>query len=716
MPAEFDTGLRDEDWHADWIRRRSDEPDQYTLARREVHLAPAGRARLYVAAYHRYQVRLNGREVDRGTASAYPDEGYSQATDVTPYLAPGGRLVIAVVTHWNGSGQGRPEAAPGLLLRLVAGERVVVTDAAWRVARGPWLPAPYRNDDGRDHVEAIDGRAEPAGWDQPGFDDRAWEAPEVVGPHPTPPFTSLRGLEARLAVAEVTPTRLARLGSGAIVADFGRVVAARPVVRFAAGTAGHEVPAVAGYLTEADGSVSRTRGTQETDLSFRFVQRDGPQRFEAFTELGFRYLEVAEDAEVTALAQHTEVDPDRAATFRCSEPAIDRVFELALRSALYSAQDHFVDTPTREKGQFLADAVNQSLALMAGYGERCRTRQAIREFVQSQRRYWPDGRLNAVYPNGDGRRDIPDFTAMFPGWVWAYYLESGDEATLDLASAPMRAIAGYLRRHVDPGTGLVTDLAGGSGPYAGGIVDWPPEMRYGHDMAVAARTSVNVLAVDALERTADAAAALGRPAADLREAAAALAAAIDRRLRRDDGVYVDGLHRDGTASAHASQIANAYALAYGVAPAPSRAAVADHVAALGIRMGPMTAHRVLDALAGAGRTSHVVRLLTDEHSPGWANVLARGGTFTWESWDAPEAGRSLSHGWGATVLVAIQRALLGVAVIEPGAAAVRVRPPSAGLEWAEGTVPTQRGPVAVRWRRPAVLEVHAPAGVRVETS
>ena len=36
------------------------------------------------------------------------------------------------------------------------------------------------------------------------------------------------------------------------------------------------------------------------------------------------------------------------------------------RSALYSAAYQFVDTPTREKGQFLGDSVNISFALLAG--------------------------------------------------------------------------------------------------------------------------------------------------------------------------------------------------------------------------------------------------------------------------------------------------------------------------------------------------------------
>ena len=37
----------------------------------------------------------------------------------------------------------------------------------------------------------------------------------------------------------------------------------------------------------------------------------------------------------------------------------------------------------------------------------------------------------------------------------------------------------------------VTDLAGGSGAYRFGIVDWPASMRHGYDMDTAARTVIN---------------------------------------------------------------------------------------------------------------------------------------------------------------------------------------------------------------------------------
>ncbi len=81
------------------------------------------------------------------------------------------------------------------------------------------------------------------------------------------------------------------------------------------------------------------------------------------------------------------------------------------------------------------DALNISAVSRRAFGERAMSRQAIQEFVRSHYRYWEaEGRLNAVYPNGDGKRDIPDFTEAFPEWVWQYYLESGDDAILETAT------------------------------------------------------------------------------------------------------------------------------------------------------------------------------------------------------------------------------------------------------------------------------------------
>ena len=75
--------------------------------------------------------------------------------------------------------------------------------------------------------------------------------------------------------------------------------------------------------------------------------------------------------------------------------------------------------------------------------------------------------------------------------------------------------------------------------------------------------------------------------------------------------------------------------------------------------------------------------LTDTAIPGWAHIVAAGGTFTWEVWKPSDLiGDSMSHGWGSSALVAMQETLLGVTLEEPaadGTARAAVPPPSAGL-------------------------------------
>ena len=66
---------------------------------------------------------------------------------------------------------------------------------------------------------------------------------------------------------------------------------------------------------------------------------------------------------------------------------------------------------------------------------------------------------------------------------------------------------------------------------------------------------------------------------------------------------------------------------------------------------------LLRALHAAGLDSDVVRTLTNASRPGWAWILAHGGTFCWEAWELSDLiGDSMSHGWGSSALVAMQEA------------------------------------------------------------
>lgn len=723
-PGRFATGLRPADWVASWLRPGpvATVPEEYTYVRTDVRPSgsPIVRATAYVAAAHRYQLWLNGVLVDSGPSFSFPDESYYQATDVTAVVRAGRPNGLGALHHWYSSGSGRPLSAPGLLLQLnvhhADGTREVFgTDRSWRTLGAEWQPAPQRNNESGEFVEIIDGRAAPVGWSEPGFDTDGWTPPTVLGPVGTPPFTALYAQRTRISEHPVPPVSLRTLPDGSVVADFGKVLAARPLVHFGSGVDGRTVPMHVGYLLDPDGHVSTTHGTQYTDLSFSYTQRAGAQVFDPYTYLGFRYLEIdgpgetITPAQVSARARHATMPELAPATFSTSDPALDAVWGLCTHSALYASHEQFVDTPTRQKGQFSCDGANESMAIMRAYGDQNLSWQALRDFERSQARFWPDGRISDVYPDGNGPQDIPDFTELFPEWVWRYYAETGDLTTLTRLGPVIANICDYIWRAIDPVTGLVTDLPGGGSDYQGGLVDWPPQMRYGYDMGTAARTTVNILAVNAFNRAHTIAAALGDETGAATQAgrSAALSAAVNARLFNAQGVYIDGLAADGTPSTHAGQQGGALALAYGVVPAERMGTVAAHVASLGIAMGPDHGMELLRGLHRAGLDAHLVHVLTDPHGPGWAHILASGGTFCWEDWVPSDLdGDSMSHGWGSSALVAIHEALLGLTIVSPGGDSAgpvfEVAPPgAAGLSGATGSAPTTAGPLAVRWRRAA---------------
>lgn len=339
---------------------------------------------------------------------------------------------------------------------------------------------------------------------------------------------------------------------------------------------------------------------------------------------------------------------------------------------------------------------------MVAFGEQNLTRKSLLEFAASQARYWPSGAVNKIYPTGLGAEDINEYTEIYPEWVWQYWMNTGDITVLGAVYPVLKNVAEYVNRAIVSSTGLVTRLPSTEVP----------------DYAFPVATRINVLAYNVFRRVADIATVLGRPKSEVskqRRRQRSLLDAINSSLTRVDGIYVDGIQSNGSPTSSATQDPNACALTYSIVPSQYRKAVAAHVASLGMSVEPQTALDVLRALADNGREDDLMALLTDTTHNGWANILARGATFTWEVWQPSDMnGDSMSHGWGSNVLVALQQYLLGVRPTSPGFATFDVTPPKTVLEWANGTVPTLRGTIGVSWRRPGTagsyeLDVTVPA-------
>jgi Bacterial alpha-L-rhamnosidase 6 hairpin glycosidase domain/Bacterial alpha-L-rhamnosidase C-terminal domain len=477
---------------------------------------------------------------------------------------------------------------------------------------------------------------------------------------------------------------------------------------------------------------------------------------------------------------------DQAATFTSSNRELNAVFTLMERSALFAGQQAYEDSPDRQEGQFTGDGTNDSLAGLEDLDERALTRELIDNLIFSQQRWWIAGspaaastwgEVNAVYPDNNvsngNKRDIPDYTEMFPELVWDYYLATGDRATLAAAYPTMRNVAQYVTDNVPSSgsaAGLVCQLASfsPSATYKFGIIDWPQPDRYNTVVLNSGvDTVVNMRAVQDYRALADAAQVLGDPAAAAAYTAQVndLTSAINAKLVEPGGFYDDGMTVPGGAQGvggdctaasgdaligNYSQADQTFAIVYGVAAPSSYPQLGAYIAAQGMKAGPMDFGQLELALVEAGQPDALVTLLTNTAGDGPAKILAEGGTSMWEQWDpgcsAPsgQAGDndtyndeecsgsaisqngtdSFSHGWGSVGVYPVTRGLLGITPAGVGASAVTIAPPGSGLGSAHGTEWTERGPVTVAWRAltagPAAgqdtLRVSVPDNVRATVS
>ncbi len=741
--ARFETGLlTNRDWAgAFWIwPNNTEESEDYVYFRKAVTLPnkKISRARVYLSASHRHALYLGGKLVGKGPNFAYPEYQYYQTFDLQPFLQAGGENVFGLLCHWYGSGQGRPYSKWGLLLKAVVdfadGSSIVLnTDGSWKTLPGEWqVPEGkvsgknFRNGEGIP-AESIDGRRHPIGWTSSGFNDSAWQPALEIGPHPTAPWTGeLVAQETSLDEYEIAPVDVAKLGSGHFVADFGKVYAGMPHITFRNGAAGQVVKIKVDYRSRPDGSLASF--AQSTRMDYQYTLRGGAEEFRPYWYLGFRYIEVEnapadfDGSTIRMIVRHNRVDRE-ASSFECSNPTLNATWDLVKRSLMLGSHEQFVDTPTREQGQFTYDAYQISIGAMKCFEERLLSRQGLREFAQSQVKFHQDtGKVNAVYPNGDGKRDIPDWTQSFVFWAWEYYLETGDRQLMGEIFDQVVRVGDYVKKTENLATGLV-DL-GNNPRYEGGIVDWPE--RYGYDMMTSQRTIMSINAYLVYLDIARLGKELGAPAdliARFEKHAADVLASIQARLWDEQRrAYIDGLNADGTRSKHASQQANAFMLALGLVPEARKAGAMAAVKAGGQSTGPILARYLIQAYGDNDEDEALMDWMLNPKGRNFAYTLADGGTFTYEHWlgrngrDA-STGASESHAYGANAgVVALQEYILGVKIVAPRAARLQIRPHLAGLEFARGDIPTQSGKVSVSWQAKDRIEmtVAIPCSVRAD--
>lgn len=495
-----------------WTAGEDRKPVQFSFFRKTFTCAAARRARVLCTADSKYRLWVNGKPVGFGPARGHPEHPYYDTHSVA--LRKGRNTVAAVVEHYTVGAHIFAVVEGGFWCRVEAeGRTLARTDGTWKAT-----PAQGRSAmAGTIFPERFDARLEPAGWEQPGFDDGGWPAamerkatrlapPAQMKPRPIPLLTEKRLTPVRMLDAgtcedaelkdwgdesdisgslwrmKLKPEPgLPRAWSGQghaarvepgkaayVMLDFGMETLAAPEVRLR-GAAGVIVD-LAYSECLWNNRVATTWQSPRLKQAERIILREGVTEHRLMQPRGFRYMllrianptQGASRVAVESVAAYEMVYPTRArGAFACSDDVLNRTFALSARTVNLCMEDAYTDCPWRERSQWVGDAQPETLFSYFAFGAYDLARKAVIEFTSGNT---AEGWIPGVFPTSDPK-NLPTWGMRVPVIAWEYYLYSGDESVLARAFAGVKKQMEWFARHTDA-NGLVVDMKGWN------FVDW----------------------------------------------------------------------------------------------------------------------------------------------------------------------------------------------------------------------------------------------------
>lgn len=680
--------------------------------------APPVRARLRATFWGVGELRINGRRAtDEHLApgwTAYQHRLVLGTWDVTGLLQEGENALGALLGDgwyrgrlgWeDGTEQYGSELAAlvQLAVECADGSRVRVgTSPEWTTSTGGIRSASLY-----DGVE-IDLRAEPDGWDAPGFDDSTWTPAREI-----PVDTSV--IEPRISGGVRTIAEWAvdlEQRDGHVFIDAGQNIAGwlRLVVR---GTAGDRVEVRHAEVLEPDGSI-HTKSLRTARATDGYVlAHDGEATVEpTFTFHGFQYAEVT-GAEVVSATAVAISSADRSRSeFAAADPRLERLHS----NVAWSQRDNFVSLPTDcpqrdERLGWTGDAQAFAPTASTLFDVEAFWMSWLRDLELDQD---AEGAVAAVVPNILTDPEVPAddewLTMGRAGWgdaativPWAVYESYGSDEVLVRQLDSMRRWVASLERRAGGGL-LPTEFQFGDwlDPDAPGDEPWKAKVSSDY-VANAFFAHTARLLADAERLVGDA----GR---------------AERAQRLAERVARETWERWG-ADAVETQTGAAIALEFDLAPESERERIGEGLARNvrdergRIATGFLGTPLVLHALVHTGHVDEAFLMLLRLEAPSWLYQVEMGATTVWERWDALAPDGTIHSGEMATsdssgmlsfnhyaygaVVDWIYRYVGGLAptLERPGYRRIVVAPrPSTAIPWARASIETRLGAASVDWR------------------
>lgn len=703
----FVTGVVDADWRgALWIGAAEPSAAAPIVRGSFAFDAAPAEAYLVVAAGGLAHVELDGLAIDDSVLGPgftdYDVVTQYAVIDVTDRLTPGQHVLTAELGRGFYGMRGRNtwnwETAPWhddpcvrllLVARGAAGEQVVATGPDWRAADGP-----TRSDDlyaGED----FDARLRIPEAVSPGFDDAAWpRARLAAGPAGTPEPQRQPPI---VVAGHLEPESIVEIADGRWVVGFERVVAGWVEIE-AEGAPGEVIELRFGETLEPDGTPNYEDekgyfdGRFQTDrVTLDDTSVTGPLRWHPrYTWHGFRYVEVraARLPRLRAAIVHTRAP--RIGRFSCSDPLLNTIHELTVRTILSNLHGIPTDTPKYEKNGWTGDGMVGARMMLQNLDTHELLAKWSADIAHSRH---GAGAPQVIAPHGGWHMDwspAPTWHSALLLVPWEVHLQRGDRGVLGEIWPDARD---YLRFEIERSRGGIAETTLG---------DWvaPDTDAGGGNPPEDARVAATAYLVAMCDTAAAIAAELGEPADEWLAAARRSRDAFVEAFWDADRAEVRGEGDDGYRQAHA-----VLALAFDILPDDARQPAADRLAR-DVRdrgdhlwTGALATKHILPVLTRFGHADDAVAVATQTTFPSWGHWVELGATSLWEHWK-PES-RSRGHYFLGTIDDWLFGDVAGLRPLAPGWRRARIAPgvTPTSLSSAEGSVRTPYGDLSVRWRR-----------------
>ena len=481
----------------------------------------------------------------------------------------------------------------------------------------------------------------------------------------------------------------------------------------------------------------------------RYVTREGTQKIELPDERTARWLSLQFHFQTDGEVQLGDVGIVRSqypvtdsGSFYCGDKRVDQIVELCKIHAKITMSDGYVDTPGREDGQWIEDARVRAIIGSRWFGDEKLRRQVMRHYVESTR---GDGAFHAFPPSNYPAYAVGyDWAVQWAAMLYDDYWWTGKTDLINsywtmLTAFWKNALANVDENGIWRTSRLFADIRVGvhpKGPKQSSGVVTPfmiERLRWSAEMA---RASGHKEEGEQWSATADRMAAAFRKYHWLPAAGAVPAHAGDR-LDPEDPAATRGF----------SQAAQVNTVLAGLAPPEEARKVLEYVFpgpdgappdGVARWNNPTFVYRSLRALSDNGLTARAAAHMLERYAPYLPGdprnrVEARlqgpkGGPLP-EYWVSREdlklkdgepdtaqpQDETGSHGWAGVTLLWLHETLLGVRILEPGGAKLRVAPETGGFAYVSGRTRTPKGDVLVDYR-PALqrLALQVPDGVETE--